>query len=144
WLGGKLPTTRQWDKAAGLYDDPHPSRGPFRDGWDEKDPAQIAVGQRKAPLEVGQASHDVSTYGVRDLAGNGREWARDTDERDQQVPVADPAPRLLVFLRGCSFHARQPLRFLDLKEVPDSAAYRPNPKESETPDIGFRVVIEIE
>ena len=74
WLGGKLPSVKQWDKAAGFDDIPDLNRGPFMESWDPKDETQIAVGHRDQPREVGKSSHDVSMFGIRDMAGNGREW----------------------------------------------------------------------
>ena len=77
WVGGNLPTVQQWDKAAGRFE-PAVGEGPFKGPWsleEDKDRTQVAVNRDQAgPLPVGQASKDVSVFGVRDMAGNGREW----------------------------------------------------------------------
>src|SRR5262249_53459729 len=63
WLGGRLPSCKQWDKAAGRY---HPSRGegPYKGKWDEKNKLRIAVGELSKPFPNGSAvtEDDQSRY----------------------------------------------------------------------------------
>src|SRR5262249_55456117 len=74
WLGGNLPTTLQWDKAAGLYDR-QGRRGPFLGEWKAAAPLRIGVGRGDAgPLPPDQAGDDVGVFGCRNMAGNGWEW----------------------------------------------------------------------
>src|SRR5690348_5171220 len=86
WLGGTLPTARQWDQAAGLYNRQGrdgPAAGP-----------KVAVGLRgKGPWPLGTASDDLSPRGVREMAGNGYELTRDQIEEEG-------SRRKLVVLRG--------------------------------------------
>jgi hypothetical protein len=77
WLGGRLPTAKQLDQAAGRARDPGNRLGVGR--W------------RQGPLEVIEDSE-----GIHDLTGNGREWTRD-DLRAGKETVA--------VLRGRSYAA---------------------------------------
>jgi serine/threonine protein kinase len=130
WLGGVLPTARQWDKAAGLFD--HPGRnGPARANGPD-----VAVGLRgKGPRPLGEASDDVSPLGVREMAGNGYEFTRDTIEEDG-------TRRPLAVLRGQKYTAERPLLYADLDQqqrlpltqFPDAALAL----------TGFRAVLELE
>jgi len=131
WLGGVgrgfLPTCEQWDQAAGKHS--HENRqGPFLPGpWD---PKQIAV-NLPAPLPIGQASRDISPYGCRDMSGNGWEWTR-------LPPNADT--NALVETRAERYEALSPFLFENLKKK-----YRDHlPFDQSDPQIGFRVVIELE
>jgi serine/threonine protein kinase len=114
WLGGDLPNYKQWNKAAGLYDE-HTSPGPYQTPWNRN---EIAVGRKaEGPMEVGTAAKDVSVYGCRDMAGNGQELTYNILlDPDLRVPLPRPAgfeDRVLV--RGRSYTAQEPLSFDDLK-----------------------------
>jgi serine/threonine protein kinase len=128
WLGGKLPTLLQWDKAAGRYDRKPPyDEGPFIAPWDG-DNEKIAVYRlTEGPKECGTAVLDKSVFGCRDMAGNGREWTR------------DPAPFKgnFMVIRGRGYMMKYPLKFKDLERDTES-------REANVTffDIGFRVVIE--
>src|SRR5262249_54551043 len=129
WLGGALPTARQWDKAAGFYDR-RDHDGPARKG------TKVAVGLRgKGPLPLGDSSDDVSPLGVRGVAGNGYEFTSDRIEEEG-------TRRKLVVLRGQRYTASQPLRYADL----DQQQQTPLTQfvEAASPFTGFRVVIEPE
>src|SRR5206468_73376 len=60
-VGGRLPTVRQWDKAAGYYRQEGragPARGPA-----------VAVNRRaQGPRPIDEAGDDVSPYGIQDMA----------------------------------------------------------------------------
>ncbi len=129
WLGGQLPTARQWDKAAGFWD---------RDGRDG--PARgvrVAVGRRrKGPLPVdAPGEDDVSVFGVRGMAGNGTELTRDVVER--------PGVEKLVVLRGQRLEAKRPLSFADLEEQQREEDAQVQYYRVANPDTGFRVAVEI-
>src|SRR5207249_1117329 len=77
WLKCKLPTRRQWVRAAGgSLDVPLPDEkttGPFQ--GDVADPSDLALDQDKSgPWPVGKSIRDVSKLGCRGMAANGQEW----------------------------------------------------------------------
>jgi formylglycine-generating enzyme required for sulfatase activity len=128
WLGGKLPTPGQLDLAAGCErrdGREGPARGP-----------RVAVNRRaEGPRPVDDpASDDVSPCGVRDLAGNGREWTRD---------FLWAGGEKLAVLRGWSFTAPRPLRFADLDLFAREDRTPTQYPTHASPTTGFRVVIEI-
>lgn len=126
WMGGDLPTTRQWDKAAGRYE-LGVGKGPFRGDWERRDPRLLVAVNRfdKGPTKIGEAAADQSWCGCRDMAGNGWEWTRERSE-DQQVE-----------LRGQSYAADRPLYFENL--------LTPQTRPANQTDvcIGFRVVLDV-
>jgi hypothetical protein len=131
WLGGRLPTARQLDLAFGY--------GDRRDRRRNLTPLRTAAVNRirEGPRKIDDPdSDDISPHGIRDLAGNGLEWTRDT------LTLVDGKP--LAVLRGRSYLAPEPLRFADLEE------WNTNPKicPVQLPDqpswtTGFRVVIDL-
>jgi serine/threonine protein kinase len=136
-MGGKLPSAHQWHKAAGLYDD-ETHDGPYREPWEK---GGVAVDRRKlGPMEVGAATNDISCFGCRDMAGNGREFTRTLSLEDgQEVPVKDPRPGLLVTSRGRSYSQVTPLKFRDLRR---SEQREDVPYTQADPVTSFRVVFE--
>jgi hypothetical protein len=102
WLGGDLPMPSEWDKAAGRYES-NRAEGPFQGTWDPNHKTAIAVGRdREGPMEVGKATKDISIFGCRDMAGNGREWTRKlfADPNERTVPIEKPKVSNQVILRG--------------------------------------------
>ncbi len=131
-LRGDLPTREQWDKAAGYYDrdsPAHDERGPFLRGWSPGAAGQIALHQH-TPLPVGQASLDISRFGLRDMAGNGQEWTRPPDDLRDQV--------ILRGRRFDDFDEPDPLTYDDIAAEPALSEFRDKPQSY----VGFRVVIE--
>jgi formylglycine-generating enzyme required for sulfatase activity len=126
WLGvrGALPTLRQWDKAAGRYEDPR-REGPFKGKWDTQPRPDVAIGGLRGPRRVGEARDDVSPFGCRDMSGNGLEWVRTGPNQDPE-------------LRGRSFEENEPLRFIDLEDpnLPGLDSFHRSQA-----DLGFRVVL---
>src|SRR5205085_3117297 len=115
----------------------------------EADPEHRQIGINRAkegPLPIGQAEKDISLFGVRDMAGNGREWTRELFApfgNEHEVPLTRAPNRLTdrVILRGHSYKDHDVLRFHEARfnsTAADAAGYR-----ATQPDIGFRVVLEI-
>jgi serine/threonine protein kinase len=120
WLGGDLPSDHQWNKAAGLFEEPR-GEGPFQGSWDATEKTQIAVNRaEEGPLRVGQATKDISPYGIRDMAGNGQEWTHSILEigltTKERVPLRrSPTPDDRVLLRGRGYNWPTPLLYKDLE-----------------------------
>src|SRR5439155_1680021 len=73
-MKGKLPSTAQWDKAAGLCLAGR-GEGPYRGRWKEGPRPDIAVNcSGGGPRLIGEARDAVSPIGCRDMAVNGNEW----------------------------------------------------------------------
>jgi hypothetical protein len=78
-------------------------------------------------------SDDLSPSGVRDLAGNGREWTRDNLPEDDTLAV----------LRGRSYTAAGPLTYAQLLEQRNDPNLTPTQyHDKASPYTGFRVVID--
>lgn len=112
-------------------------------------PPPIAF-DREEPIPAGTATHDISPYGCRDMAGNGLELTREVDigGRIVRVPFPKPANSLTdprqVILRGGSFKDPTPLTFTHL-ERPVLSGERMARYEGPSEIIrqtGFRVVLE--
>ncbi|MFN4257918.1 MAG: protein kinase domain-containing protein [Gemmataceae bacterium] len=135
WLGGELPTVRQWDKAGGRFNG---LTGPFQ-GASDGQPLELAVNRgQEGPLPIGQATRAVSFFGCRDMAGNGREWTCSMlrfDDTAETVDFARADASVTVHLRGRSYFAATPFNF---HEVPESELFG-----AARPDIGFRVVLPV-
>lgn len=144
WLGGLLPTTRQWDQAAGRWNHPPELRGPYAADWDAQAAdafERIAVHRlAEGPLPAGAAADDISPLGCRDMAGNGREWTRDIHLSQQQVPLAAPGNLDMVLTRGRSYVDERPLDYADLDDEFQTEISNYHAAEA---DLGFRVVIEL-
>jgi hypothetical protein len=125
-LGGLLPTTRQWDRAAGYE--------PGKRLDETVGGPGAAVNRRgEGPRSV-NAKQNVSASGVADLGDNGWELTRDA------TAVKDAPRDVLVILRGRKHTAAEPLRFRDLEEQQqDPLVQFPGARN---PFTGFRVTIE--
>jgi hypothetical protein len=143
WLRGTLPNVLQWNKAAGFFED-NRGEGPFRGSWDTRPKPRIAVGRGDlGPEDVGTAADDISRLGVRDMAGNGREWTRtfllgDLSPHELPKVLTDD----LLLLRGHDFFNGRPWRFQDIEKVAlRNQESAPPTKPSAT--TSFRVVLEL-
>jgi hypothetical protein len=139
WFNGNLPTTDQWDKDTGYYDEER-GEGPYQGSWDHEPKPVTAVGRTK-PMKVGEAKDDVSPYGCRDMSGNGLEWTR-TLEDGGVLPLIPPPKKnelVLVKLRGRRYTDPIPFRYSVLKNPPDQGSLRYYHIDGE---LGFRLVIE--
>jgi formylglycine-generating enzyme required for sulfatase activity len=73
WVGGRLPSEAEWEKAARSSDGrPYP----WGDKWDPTKSNCNEMGFANL-VEVGQIEADRSPYGVQDMMGNAQEWTRD-------------------------------------------------------------------
>jgi serine/threonine protein kinase len=134
WLGGQLPTAKQWDKAAGFWD---------RDGRDgpAKGP-NVAVGRRgQGPRPVTDVGDDVSVFDVQGMAGNGTEFTSDCID-DGFATRARPGD-VLVILRGQRCEAPRPLTFADLEEQQQDENAQRQFADAGSPFTGFRVAVEV-
>jgi len=142
WLGGRLPTPREWDQAAGFGTD-QSGDGPFKGIWNDNKSLQLGIDRRKeGPRSVLQECDDVNETGVRGLAGNGREFTSAMLKDGKVIPwPKEPDNDALVILRGHSYTSPLPLTWDDLKyekATPQTQFYG-----VPSPYTGFRVVIDI-
>jgi serine/threonine protein kinase/formylglycine-generating enzyme required for sulfatase activity len=138
WLNGRLPSPREWDKAAGFYDRAG-REGPFKGKSGGAKRPLVAVGLQ-APDKAGAARDDESVFECRDMAGNGCEWTNQVEPGNRRVPIEAARPDLdLVQLRGHGFEEKEPLLFEDMEDP--GQAFRKYPYNLTQRDLGFRVVI---
>ena len=136
WLGGKLPTTKQWDEAAGI----HNRAG--RDGPSLKE-GTAAIGIEK-PRSFNEAVKDYGPNDLRDMAGNGREFTLNVltaEGAARTAPLERPTAQDLVILRGRNFTLTKPLSYTELDQeskVPQTQFYVKG-----SPYTSFRVVLEL-
>lgn len=129
WLGGRLPSARQLDEAAGCFG-PRNGRGPARGPL-----VAVRLGQL-GPRKITDCGDDVSPLGIHALSGNGREWTRDN-------PTGEDGKRFAI-LRGKSYMAPEPLSFAELNEWINNPERCPVQRlDHRSWTTGFRVVIEL-
>jgi serine/threonine-protein kinase len=97
WRGGLLPFDSWWEKAGRGVD------GRLFPWGNAFDATFTSIGTSRPTsglVAAGSIPYDESPYGVRDLAGNIREWCRN---RFQKRPDSDPHATMM-FIRGAAWH----------------------------------------
>jgi hypothetical protein len=131
WLDGRLPTRRQWRKAA-------ERRAP--EAGQRAGTADLAVNLQDGPWPVDRGDQDVSNYGCRQLMSNGYEWTRNLDEGSSgnaEIPLEAMIAHPRVYYQGQSYLDKKPQTLESLVAEPGAidctvARY----------DVSFRIVLE--
>jgi len=107
WLEGRLPTEVEWEKAASGPNGEN-NYFPWGNAWDptKANLKQSGVGEVQSIIQY--ANSDVSVYGVKNLAGNVREWTAsesiplDANQISMNVPLnlEDNGEYFPVIVRG--------------------------------------------
>jgi hypothetical protein len=145
WMGGRLPNTDEWDKAAGLFEPNRTQEGPFKKRVDDWKGIGVNV---PAPLPRQESTNDEGPFRCRQMAGNGEEWTDKTEVSDSIGSFRGLSPEkkldsVTVFLRGKNYHKEEPLFYA--KEN-DSACgvYESTFVEHNHEHVGFRVALILE
>lgn len=88
WVGKKLPTEEEWEKAASWNPTTQKKR---RWPWgDNPEPGYANLASKSGPTPVGQNASGASAYGVQDMAGNVLEWVSDYYRPYEGSNTSDP------------------------------------------------------
>ena len=146
WSKKRLPTEREWEKAARgalLAEEKKAPRlwpwGPTFDKDADRDALVWAQNRAAGPARICSRLRDLSPFGVLDMAGNVAEWTTthwtgNRDIRLRDIPKLKPTDQLVI--RGGSFKTKEYMK--------TRVTYRwvLNGTSGAEPDVGFRCVLD--
>lgn len=133
--GGKLPSPEEWDAAAGLH-----AGLPRNEVTSPNGRPRIKLAKPQ-PTHGASAGNDFNQFGLRDMAGNGREWTRMvlTDAGPREIGAEPLTGADLVILRGRSFTLSRGLTFETLRY--EQTTPQTQFAEARSPYTSFRIVL---
>ena len=145
WMGGNLPSAKEWDTAAGRYLPPAKrgdALGPYRI---PEDGTSLKVAIFDKPEAVDAPTDDNSPFGILHMAGNGEEFTRTSN--DIELGEGNPIqPDTLVSIRGQTYLQYVNNTPLTYELMLDKAQGMPVPwgtQNEASSELSFRVVLEI-
>jgi len=118
WVGKRLPTQEEWEKAASWDEAAQKQRRfPWGDEWKDSasNTAETTYGK---PVDIGEYEGDVSFYGVNDMLGNVYEWTDSFYTKYKKSKFKDPNYRLkLIAVKGAQFGIQGKVWYLSARSA---------------------------